>query len=223
MLPPTYINAKDVAVFKKLVRKNAQGRVLDVGCGSGEAREWLPRGSTYVGIDQKPGDCVNVVGDIHALPFAANSFDSAICGTVLEHAISPDKVLQEIHRVLKVGGKLVVTVPFLVHYHKDPDDYWRFTHVGLKEKLVNVGFDDITVHINYGVFAVVEYAFFSTLVHARREHFFTKYWHLLPYYLVIAFFFFFFKIINYSIGSLQKRDTSMYVGIAAVATKTQQQ
>ena len=81
------------------------------------------------------------------------------------------------------------------------------------------GFSDVLTFSNYGVFTVVEYTFFCVLVHARREKLFVKKWYLLPYYVVVAGFFFFFKFINYLIGPLQKHDTSMYVGVAAVAKK----
>lgn len=73
----------------------------------------------------------DIVGDIHDLPFADGSKEAIICLAVLEHVHNPIKAMEELHRVLQPGGKLLIYVPFLYYYHAHEGyygDYWRFTH-----------------------------------------------------------------------------------------------
>lgn len=74
------------------------------------------------------------------LPFRSSAFDSAICTEVLEHVPDASFVLAELARVVRRGGALVVSVPFVFHYHADPEDYVRFTPAGLREELTRAGF-----------------------------------------------------------------------------------
>ena len=63
------------------------------------------------------------ITDMHDVADAAN--DAYLCASVLEHVLDFHRALAEIHRTLKVGGKLLMTVPFAYPYH-DTVDYWRF-------------------------------------------------------------------------------------------------
>jgi SAM-dependent methyltransferase len=103
-----------------------KARVLDAGAGG---RRLLP---DVVTLDATPGPEVDVVGDVHHLPFDDASFDGVICSAVLEHVRDPWQVVRELYRVLKPGGLVQIGVPFLYPYHRDPVDYWRFTLEGLK-------------------------------------------------------------------------------------------
>ena len=49
---------------------------------------------------------------VEELPFPENTFQTAICSHVLEHMLRPEDVLKEIHRILKVGGEIIVVVPY---------------------------------------------------------------------------------------------------------------
>lgn len=84
----------------------------------------------YRVMDPVPDYKPDIVGDIHAMPFADNSLDAIFCIAVLEHVENPILAMQEMYRTLKPGGKLLVYVPFLYYYHASPGyykDYWRFT------------------------------------------------------------------------------------------------
>ena len=72
-------------------------------------------------------------GNITSCPFKSESVDAIICKDVLEHVIDPLSAVREMHRVLKTGGLLYCSVPFLHPYHgsKVLPDYWRFTQDGL--------------------------------------------------------------------------------------------
>jgi SAM-dependent methyltransferase len=80
-----------------------------------------------------PGRGVTIVGDIQQCPqISDNSFDVIVCTQVLEHVPNPFLAVSELHRMLKPGGILLLTVPAAFPYHADPQDYWRFSRDSLK-------------------------------------------------------------------------------------------
>ena len=82
---------------------------------------------------------VGVVGDAHRLPWRDGSIDGVLIQGVLEHVRSPERIVAEIHRVLKPGGPVYVEIPFMQHYHLDPYDFRRWTIDGLQALFT--GFD----------------------------------------------------------------------------------
>ena len=74
------------------------------------------------------------------IPLADASIDSALCTEVLEHCPDPAAVLAEVHRILKPGGSLVLTLPFLWPLHEVPHDWCRYTPFALKSFLESTGF-----------------------------------------------------------------------------------
>jgi SAM-dependent methyltransferase len=108
------------------------GRVLDVGCGEQPYRPWLPSGGDYVGIDvdERPGTVRISPGERWPLDDA--SFDAVLCTQVLEHDSDPDHTLAEIERVLRPGGRAVISVPFAYNEHAMPHDYRRWSAVGAR-------------------------------------------------------------------------------------------
>lgn len=74
------------------------------------------------------------------LPFSDNYFDSALMFNVLEHIYNYNFLISETKRVLKNGGKIIGFVPFLVNYHPDPNDYFRYTKESLKKIFQENGF-----------------------------------------------------------------------------------
>ena len=64
--------------------------------------------------------------------FQPDHYDFVILDQVLEHIANPDKAIHEVYRVLKRGGWLINTTPFLVQVHSSPHDYWRFTKEGME-------------------------------------------------------------------------------------------
>ena len=81
---------------------------------------------------------IDVAGDIHHLPFQDGVADGVICKEVLEHVDNPFQAVEEIYRVIRPGGLLFLTVPFLEPYHGrhgSYEDYWRFTQAGIRRLL----------------------------------------------------------------------------------------
>jgi SAM-dependent methyltransferase len=90
----------------------------------------------YKILDPVPDYNPDILGDIHDLPFEDNSKEAILCLAVLEHVQNPFKAMQELHRVLRPGGRLLIYVPFLYYYHAHDGyykDYWRYTYDGLEE------------------------------------------------------------------------------------------
>lgn len=115
------------------------GRLLDVGCGSKPYRS-LFEVEAYIGLDVDSESSrrlavADQLYDGHSFPFDDKIFDSVLCNQVLEHVFNPDQFLCEIARILKPGGKLLLTVPFVWDEHEQPYDYARYSSFGLRALL----------------------------------------------------------------------------------------
>ena len=84
-------------------------------------------------MDLQPGPGVDLVADAHDLHMVeSNSVDCVVCISVLEHVRYPQKVVAEIFRILKPDGIVFLNIPFVFAFHDAPDDYYRFSHHGIK-------------------------------------------------------------------------------------------
>ncbi|MEU8676129.1 methyltransferase domain-containing protein [Streptomyces sp. NPDC048560] len=104
--------------------------VLDVGCGDGSAAATAARelnGHRVVGVDWSQGALLRaaprlgqvVRGELTdgGLPFASGSADAVIFSEVVEHLVDPDSALDELHRVLRPGGHLMLSTPNLAAWY----------------------------------------------------------------------------------------------------------
>ena len=87
----------------------------------------------YVNLDLFAVPGVDVAADAEHLPFPDNLFQRVECDAVLEHVRNPDRVMEEIRRVVAPGGYVHLVTPFCHPFHEYPKDYRRFTLDGLKE------------------------------------------------------------------------------------------
>ncbi len=116
--------------IERLPKKPLQ--VLDVGGRIQPYRSLLEgRLKTYFSVDPLPTKLVNAVALGEWLPFAPACFDLVICTQVLCYCENPFQVVQEIHRVLKPGGGLLLSSPAIFPRHAE-QDRWRFFPSGLK-------------------------------------------------------------------------------------------
>lgn len=116
-----------------------RGPVVEIGSRPAESQEDIAFlrdlvGITpYVGCDIQRGSNVDVVTDIHRLPFRDESVGTVLCVEVLEHVHDPLRAVEEIHRVLVPGGIAVLTSVMFMPVHAHPWDFWRFTPEGFAQ------------------------------------------------------------------------------------------
>lgn len=126
-------------------RRHLRGRLIDIGCGTKPYAAMVgPYVAEHVGVDHYEtlhrGAQVDLWGSAYEIPTPSASFDGALCTAVLEHLEEPEAALRECHRVLRVGGMAIYTVPFIWHLHEEPRDFYRFSKYGLKYLFEKVGF-----------------------------------------------------------------------------------
>jgi SAM-dependent methyltransferase len=126
------------AFYQRAIPKYCAGSLLDLGCGH------VPLYETYRGHVHEI-TCVDWAETLHSnqyldvvhdltspLPFEDNQFDTVLLSDVLEHIPTPDRLLDEIVRVLKPNGHLLINVPFYYGIHESPHDFFRFTEYALR-------------------------------------------------------------------------------------------
>ncbi|MDH4129862.1 MAG: class I SAM-dependent methyltransferase [Spirochaetota bacterium] len=124
-----YIPSNPLKRWRKrlLNKKGKKTKILDVGSGG------VRIDSKAITMDIEASKGVDVVADAHVIPFKNNTFDTVWCEAVLEHVRDPNRVVSEIHRVLKRDGYIFAVVPFIHKYHAHPNDYQRYSKSGLEE------------------------------------------------------------------------------------------
>ena len=130
--------------IKKLA-PHINGQLVDVGCGQKPYRN-LFNVSKYIGIEidspiTRRMNKADIFYDGKTLPLSNESADAILSNQVLEHIFEPAQFFKEINRVLKVKGKLLLTVPFIWDEHEQPYDYARYSSFGLKYLLEAHGFN----------------------------------------------------------------------------------
>lgn len=137
------------------LRSYVTGRVVDVGAGDAPYASFFVGATTYFRVDNAPGRRPDVVADAARLPVADGSADTVVCCEVLEHLPDPQPALRELARILRPDGVLLLTTPMSWGLHYEPNDYWRFTHYGLRTLLTPAGFTVIEERQIGGLFSLV--------------------------------------------------------------------
>jgi SAM-dependent methyltransferase len=122
--------------YLRQVLPKAEGPILEVGSkdyGSTSSFRDFYQGTEYVGLDMSEGKGVDVVVDLTKAiaPLRENQFGLAICCSVLEHVEKPWVFARHLTSVVRPGGLLFMSVPWVWRYHAYPDDYFRFSHRGV--------------------------------------------------------------------------------------------
>ena len=126
------------------------GSTLDIGGG---------KINSYINLFEIKGkvDSVNIdpkmeptfLADLNeTLPIPDSVYDNVISLNTLEHIYKDEFVINEIYRVLKPGGGIILVVPFLYRVHGSPSDFHRHTASWWNRILISVGFDKKSIKID---------------------------------------------------------------------------
>ena len=165
--------------IKQAIDHFAKGSLLDLGCGNKPYKPlYDPLVSSQIGCDiiQSDKNLVDVICPITDLSFPDQQFDTVLCTQVLEHVYEHDKMMQEIHRVMKPGGTIILTVPFAWELHEEPYDFFRYTRHSLKELFERSGFTINYIKPNGGKWAAI-YQLRNNMLYdsfAKHKTFFNK-------------------------------------------------
>lgn len=131
--PEKASTVRNLEEMRALLQTREDPIVLVIGGGSaGQGTEGLyndPR-VRVIAFDIYPSAFTHFVSDAHDLPIASGSIDGVVIQAVLEHVVQPQRVVEEIWRVLKPGGLVYAETPFLQHVHEGAYDFTRFTESG---------------------------------------------------------------------------------------------
>lgn len=124
--------------YQRFLPKYASGRLADLGCGD------VPFYEVYRNF-VTDNICIDWPGSLHGnqyldatcdlnqkLPFENEYFDTIIISEVLEHVSNPEMIWSEMSRILRHGGKILLSVPFFYRIHEAPHDYFRYTEFALR-------------------------------------------------------------------------------------------
>jgi SAM-dependent methyltransferase len=144
----------------------ARGRLLDVGCGDKPYEAMFrPYVTEYIGIEHESVFATtnasagerrpDLYYDGKRLPFEDASFDTVISIQVIEHTPHPQTVVNEMARVLKRDGVLILSAPFSGRLHEEPYDFFRYTPHGLRAMCAEASLEVTEIHGQGNFWSVV--------------------------------------------------------------------
>ncbi len=146
------------AIRKHTAGNPLQGKIIDLGSKSGSM--------SYNRFINKSKDAEITYTDFHSQSHSVKKmdlekefdiesgvYDAVLCFNTLEHIYNFKNVVSESGRILKKDGIFMGSTPFLIPYHADPDDFFRYTHSAIEKMFLTEGFEKITIEkLGYGPF-----------------------------------------------------------------------
>lgn len=166
----TNASTRDAWVEKTLKALPAGLRILDAGAGECQYKKFcshLDYVAQDVSVYDGKGDAglqtgtwdfsqIDIVSDITSIPVLDGSFDAVLCTEVLEHLPDPVRALDEMARVLKTGGTIIITSPFWSLTHFAPYHYATgFNRYFYEHHLGRLGFEVRSIEPNGNFFECV--------------------------------------------------------------------
>lgn len=198
-----------------------QGVVLDVGCGAAPYRALFTR-AVYFGFEIQTVSAygspktADVLFDGKRLPVCDMSVDAVLCSQVLEHVFDARLFLLEINRILRPGGKLLLTVPFVWDEHEQPFDFARYSSFGLHHLADLAGFE-----VSYATRTLADTSLFTQLWLAYLHKTSRRLYPMIGKTLLAAAAFPL-NLFGLASGKLLPRSPDLYLDNAMVWTKTAQ-
>lgn len=148
-----------------------KGKLLDLGCGNKPYYDiYSETCDSSVGCDVPSTLHKNSVVEVECAAedigrhFPENSFDSVLCTEVLEHTSDDMKVISNVNKLLKPGGSLLISSPFIYVLHEPPYDHRRYTSYGLKKLLEENDFEVTGMHSLGGTYSSAFMIFHAALL-----------------------------------------------------------
>lgn len=148
-----YVVRRCILLAVKSFLPHMQGIVVDLGSGNQPYKEMIQSQQgveKYLAIDWTETDVYTTKPDLFwdgiTIPLADESVDCVLLTEVLEHLEDAAGVVREVHRVLRPGGIVAGTTPFVWPLHEVPHDMQRFTPFGVRQLLLKTGFDVDDLH-----------------------------------------------------------------------------
>lgn len=216
---PLYIIRKNL--YRAFVKQAPllTGKMMDFGCGTKPYKPLFVNVTEYIGVDyageghSHANEEIDVYYNGKTIPFPDNTFDSILTSEVLEHIYNLEEILKELHRVLKPGGKILISVPFAWNEHEMPNDFGRYTSLGFKALLERNSFTVLHLEKTTG--------FLEALVQLRG-----LYWHLhiIPKFrpfarIVSPVFHLINNITGLAIAKIFPRKNDYFLNLVVVVTK----
>lgn len=130
---------KESNIWLRSQALSINGKVLSLGSGNDDDGEgnkyknYFENCLSYTTSEITSEFNCDLVLDVRAMPDIKDDFfDCIFCSGVLEHIDDYQKALQEIYRILRTGGILLLGLPFRQAIHLPPNDYWRFSEFGIQ-------------------------------------------------------------------------------------------
>lgn len=216
---PFYLDRKYIGDAIKKYGKQLRGRVLDFGCGTSPYKALLDPTAEYLGLEHdsmrgNPHKQASLYYDGRSIPLQDKSIDAVLSTQSLEHVDNAEVIIAEWARVLRPGGKLLLTVPLMWPEHESPYDFQRYTTHGIRAVLQKHQFSiEAQEKLLSGYPALVQllmawlYDVFLVKLSSR--------WRL----LTTCFFAFFLVLPAVIIDKVKSGDSLTYLGTCTLATK----
>lgn len=217
---PFYIVRRELRRAMVRMSDRIAGRVLDVGCGHRPYEKIFKDASEYVGLEyDSPANRARFkkidawYDGIH-FPFDNSSFDSVILTQVLEHVFNPDEFLEEVRRVTKPGGTMLLSVPFVWDEHEQPWDYARYSSFGLRHLLEKHGFE-IAEHARTVADLRVPFQLINCYLHKKLSWIRSYRLRVIAYIVIISPF----TILGSVLGAILPANKDLYMDNVVLARK----
>ena len=151
--PIAFLVRNFIAKSGKLVSPHTGDMCLDVGAGTAPYRAEIEKYwgiVNYAAMDVAPSDSTSIVASADNIPLHSDSVDLVVCFDVLQHLQNYGKSLDEMARVLRPGGVIILSVPF-VYSECDMHDFRRWTMEGIVYELNSRGFDVVSSRTRGGM------------------------------------------------------------------------
>ncbi|MDC1275133.1 class I SAM-dependent methyltransferase [Planktomarina temperata] len=160
--------------LERLIIKHSHhcsGQILDFGCGDMPYRKHFTF-KNYIGLDtvNSENSCADMLYDKLPLPIVNDSIDSILCTQVLYQIKDDSEVLSDMYRIIKPGGKLVLSVPFM-WFDADTNASHRYSLNTISEKVTKAGFTIIEkekVCNNFGLFFCLYLKYIDRILNTKR-------------------------------------------------------